>query len=294
MKIAIIGTGRLGGALAIALSRAGLDVVRLVSRDMLKAREIAAAIQRPAIAELRDPVDLHADTIIIATQDDRIESTAARLRSELTSAPVVLHTSGSMSSSALESLREAGCFVGSMHPLVSISDPLLGSSRFRDAYFCIEGDAEAVGRAIEIIAALRGLSFTIAPQNKALYHAAAVTAAGHVTALFSVALEMMAASGVESIHAQAILLPLLQSTVANLQSQTPAAALTGTFARGDRETLLRHLTAFASSSLPWAAVSIYLGLALRSIDLVSGRMQDDEAFDEMRRDILIAKRNCRC
>jgi predicted short-subunit dehydrogenase-like oxidoreductase (DUF2520 family) len=46
-----------------------------------------------------------------------------------------------------------------------------------------------------------------------------------------------------------VLIPLLQSTMANLIKSSPSQALTGTFSRGDVSTVERHLKALAGKQL---------------------------------------------
>ena len=75
------------------------------------------------------------------------------------------------------------------------------------------------------------------PESKALYHAAALTAAGHLTALIDLAMEMLVSCGLNRRAAQEVLMPLVESAVNNLKASPPEKALTGTFARGDLATV---------------------------------------------------------
>ena len=120
-----------------------------------------------------------------------------------------------------------------------------------------------------IVRDLEGKSFSISSANKPLYHAAAVMASGNVTALFDVALEMLADCGLTRRQAQSALLPLLASAVRNLEELDPVRALTGTFARGDLETVKRHLAALKNNK---AALELYRLLGLRSLDLAASRL----------------------
>ena len=100
-----------------------------------------------------------------------------------------------------------------------------------------------------IVRDLGGKSFSIRSEDKPLYHAAAVMSAGNVVALFDVALEMLVQCGLTRPAAQRILLPLIASTVRNLETKDPVDALTGTFSRGDVETVKRHLKALSKTRL---------------------------------------------
>src|SRR5205085_5709383 len=142
-------------------------------------------------------------------RDNEIEKAAAELSEKVGRGSVVFHTSGSKSSTALDALRAVGCSVASMHPLVSVSDPSLGPERFAGAFFCVEGDPKAAALGQEIAIALGGRPFSIDTKFKTLYHAAAVTACGHLVALFDAAVEMMGKTGLSPEKAKEILLPLV-------------------------------------------------------------------------------------
>ena len=51
--------------------------------------------------------------------------------------------------------------------------------------------------------------------------------------VFDAAIEMLSECGIDAKTAQATLLPLIKSTIINLETQAPPRALTGTFARAD-------------------------------------------------------------
>lgn len=179
----------------------------------------------------------------------------------------MLHTSGALSSTVLSPLAEKGIETGSLHPLVSISDPNSGSN-LRGAFFCVEGSRAARRIARQIVRDLGGHSFSIKPQKKPLYHAAAVMASGHVTALFDVAIEVLADCGLSRRRAREVLLPLLKSAVTNLAGMEPELALTGTFARGDVATVERHLVALENQASP-LALATYILLGRRSLALAN-------------------------
>jgi predicted short-subunit dehydrogenase-like oxidoreductase (DUF2520 family) len=276
--VSIIGTGRLGTALAIALAQEGYSISALAARRRESARRAAALRGRlldgstrvlavKELGELRMP-----ELLIIATPDDQIAPVAenvARLDWDSGSKSTVLHTSGALSASILSPLRKKGWSAGSLHPLVSVSEPKAGAQLLRSAFWSVEGDQRAVRLGKAIVRDLDGKSFSISSENKPLYHAAAVMASGNVTALFDVAIEMLAECGLTRRQAQSALLPLLASAVRNLEKMNPAQALTGTFARGDVETVKRHLALLKNNK---AALEMYRLLGLRSLDLAGSRL----------------------
>ena len=237
-----------------------------MSRHMGTSRRAAAAVKSRSLAATIAHLDERnspalrklaaSDLIVIATPDAAIEPVATKLASLVRNEAVaskknrtVLHTSGATSSAVLNPLRLAGFATGSFHPLVSVSDAKSSRAIFHEVYFCVEGEELAVRLARKLVTQLGGRSFTIAPESKPLYHAAAVMTSGHVVALFDLALLMLRKCGLSTRDAQRVLLPLLRSTTTNLEANTPAHALTGPYARRDFETARKHLTALQESGL---------------------------------------------
>jgi predicted short-subunit dehydrogenase-like oxidoreductase (DUF2520 family) len=273
MKTSFIGIGRLGGALALALSKKGYEIETFVTKDLKKALKIAEKISpQPKIISSENLENLSSSEIIfITTQDNHINLVANSLSLVLRSKPFVFHCSGSLSSEeVLESLKKKGCSIGSIHPLVSISDAFLGAERLKNSFFCIEGDTKALEIAKKIVIDLQGNPFSISTSCKALYHASAVMSAGNLLTVFDMAIQMLSTCGLEKQKAQQVLLPLARSVIENLQSQTPDEALTGTFARADFETLQKHIKALKEKKLV-QELEIYLKLGKISLDLVETR-----------------------
>jgi predicted short-subunit dehydrogenase-like oxidoreductase (DUF2520 family) len=286
-SVSVIGAGRLGQALAIALQSSGYPIIALVARRRQKAEKAVALLgeKSPTLALAASQLGKlpSSDLIIIATPDDAIEETAHRLaRSHRGKGRTALHTSGALSSEVLAPLAEAEFQTGSMHPLVSVSDPISGAAALRGGFFCLEGTRRARQLADSLVHDLGGSSFTIKTETKALYHAAAVMASPHLTALFDLATEMLAACGLNQRRAQAVLLPLLESTANNLKFSKPEQALTGTFARGDIATVRKHLRALSGKELAQAR-KVYKLLGLHSLQMAEKSRLDQQLLEKIRK-----------
>jgi predicted short-subunit dehydrogenase-like oxidoreductase (DUF2520 family) len=288
-SVTVIGAGRLGQALAIALKSCQYPILSLVARHRSKAEQAAALIgnggPRPRALTPSEFAKLPVtDLILIATPDDAIEKTAQRLSKLFgnENRATVLHTSGALSSEVLRSMAAVGFETGSIHPLVSISDPAAGAEALRGAFYCLEGTRKAKTMAASLLRDLGGSSFTIKRESKALYHAAAVMASPHLVALFDLATELLVACGVSNIKSQQVLVPLLESTVNNLKNSNARQALTGTFARGDVATVRRHLAALSSKELS-EALEVYKLLGLHSLELAERNNLDPGLLQEIRK-----------
>jgi predicted short-subunit dehydrogenase-like oxidoreductase (DUF2520 family) len=282
--VSIIGTGRLGTALAVALSAQGYTLRSLVARRVESARKAATLARQAATSATHAVTPLDgdiaavaakhigsvppADLFLISVPDDQIAG-VARVLSKLPfhSRPLALHTSGALSSEVLSPLAAQGWSIGSVHPLISVPD---ANAPISGAFWSVEGDTRAVRLAKTLARDLGGTSFSIRTAEKPLYHAAAVMTSGNVTALFDVALEMLVECGLTRQTARRVLQPLLLSTAHNLQTKDPSAALTGTFSRGDVETVKRHLAALKQHDLA-DALELYCLLGKRSLKIAKKR-----------------------
>ena len=290
----------MGTALGLALKAIGYQVEVVVSQKPAHARRAAQAIGGSTLGlsarqlSRLNPTQLdrlsNSSLALIATPDDAIAEVAGQLAMvfkslgprKARSRRIAMHTSGALTAEVLRPLQEAGFATGSLHPLVSISDSRSGAKSFARAFFSVEGDPAAVRLAKSIIRDFGGQAFTIEARHKSLYHAAAVMASPHLVALYDIAREMLARCGFTPSRARQVLLPLMESTIANLSRQNPATALTGTFKRGDVATARRHLAAMKSEGLG-NALAAYQLLGKRSIGLARKAGVKKSELDEIER-----------
>jgi predicted short-subunit dehydrogenase-like oxidoreductase (DUF2520 family) len=209
LNITIIGSGRAGSSFAAALRDAHHHV------DVRHHGELI----------VDGPVDL----VLLCVPDDALVPVAT----ELTVPPftVVAHCAGSRTLDVLAPHER----VGSLHPLVALSNATVGAERLRGATYCVAGD-ELVS---ELVHSLDGRTIVLADEQRAAYHAAACVAANHVVALLGHAERLAAAAGLEL----ADFLPLTQNAIDDVVREGPARALTGPASRGDLVTIDAHLAA---------------------------------------------------
>jgi predicted short-subunit dehydrogenase-like oxidoreductase (DUF2520 family) len=248
---AIVGAGRVGTALALELLRAGYTAREIIfhgkgaGRD--RARRLAALAQaRPtAMAGAR----FDADLIWICVPDRKIASVAARMASRSLSAgaesspgwrgKIVLHSSGVLTSDELGELRKCGSSVASVHPLMTFVPNSLPS--LRHVPFGIEGDPKARRAAAKILKRLGARSFRIGKENKSAYHAWATLLSPLFLSFLVGAENAASGAGLSARQARTNMLPILQQTLMNWVKLGPAQAFSGPIARGDVETVRRHL-----------------------------------------------------
>src|SRR5688500_16669363 len=160
--VSIIGAGRLGTTLAVALASRKYSIRSLVARHRSTARKAAGLLDTDVQSLAAKQLDAlrPADLFLITTPDDQIANVAAQLAGlETNCYPVALHTSGALSAEVLAPLREKGWSIGSIHPLISVSST--EESALRGAFWSVEGDKAALQLGKAVIRDLGGKSFSI-------------------------------------------------------------------------------------------------------------------------------------
>ena len=238
--VGVIGPGRAGVGLALALVQAGYTV-RLHGRRKKAVPKpleltVGAADEPPAwVAQ--------AGVLILAVRDDAISPLAEVLaRAEAVRADqVVLHLSGVLGQEALAPLVPSRAALGSLHPLQTISDPATAPARLEGTWAAVEGMPRAVQAAEGIAQELGMRPFRLSGKQKAIYHAGAVFASNYFVVVEAIAQRLLRHAGLSDTEAWQALRPLVEGTFENLTRQQPKDALTGPVARGDEATIRRHL-----------------------------------------------------
>jgi predicted short-subunit dehydrogenase-like oxidoreductase (DUF2520 family) len=266
----IVGAGLVGTALAACLARVGVPVVGLHGRR--SDRSLAASAASGVLATSGDLPAMVAtsDVLIIAVPDNGVPEVVARLIQEqrLRKHQVLLHTSGSRP--AVELLGGAQPLVagiGTLHPLVAVTEAKTTLDDLSRATFGIEGDPEAVHRARLLVRLVGGRPLALQPETMALYHAGAVIASNYLVALADIARALLVTAGVPEAEALPALTNLMMSAVHNLSEVGLPAALTGPVIRGDSNAVERHLEALATQAPEYLDVYQRLGRAVLRIAL---------------------------
>lgn len=242
--IALIGNGRLGGAIAAAAP---------------PSLELAVAGR----ADL-DQACGRAKVALLCVPDEQIPAAAERVAAHVPPLRFVGHTSGASGAAQLSAAAEAGAETFSMHPLQTVPDP---GSTLAGAPAAISGSTPAALDLARYLAeALDMRPFEVPEEARAAYHAAASIASNFLVALEESAAELLAQAGIE--HGRDLLTPLVLRTAANW-AERGEAALTGPIARGDEETVQRHLRALAETAPELDP--LYEALAERTRTLASRR-----------------------
>jgi predicted short-subunit dehydrogenase-like oxidoreductase (DUF2520 family) len=204
--------------------------------------------------------------------------------------PLVVHTSGVTSISALLPCERAGAITLVFHPLQTFPDPIEGASRFAGAGVAITpghlDPNKARAAAIELADTLEMRPFLLEDDKRPLYHAAATVACNYLVTLEYLANQLFVKAGLPEREALSLFLPLVRATIGNLAARGPVDALTGPLSRGDTTTVAAHIEALASGA-PWM-LAPYRVLGLATLELVAGRHEVDPGVLATLRDLLAA------
>lgn len=222
--VAIVGSGRLGSALARALGATGVLVEGPLGRGAFPQSQIVLLC-------VPDGEISRAAAAIGASGADGSEPAAAGKRR------FIGHVSGA---TPLTALAGAGREAFGLHPLQTFAGGE-GLDAFEGVGCAIAGTTpEALAVARDLAERLGMTPIEISDAERAAYHAAASIASNFLVTLQAAAEELAAGAGIEPADARALLGPLVRSTVDNWIELGAAAALTGPVARGDDATVERQ------------------------------------------------------
>ncbi|HJS41928.1 MAG TPA: Rossmann-like and DUF2520 domain-containing protein [Gemmatimonadales bacterium] len=267
--IGLIGPGRAGVGLALALARTDYSV-RLHGRK----KKVVPPPLTLTVGDGSTPPPWINDTpvVILAVRDDAIKPLAeslARSRA-VDERHVVLHLSGVQGQEALGPLVGTRAALGSLHPLQTIVEPEQAPQRLKGAWAAVEGMPRAVEAGEQLARDVGMRPFRITTKAKAIYHAGAVFASNYLVVVEAVAQRLLRHAGLSDADAWAALRPLVEGTIENLTRYEPREALTGPVVRGDTATIARHL-----ESLTVDDAKLYRALGRAALELAQKQGMDE-------------------
>ncbi len=284
-RIAIVGCGAIGGALAFDLVRAGAALT-LASRSAARCEELAAALGSGVrIADTAPEAVRAAELTLLTVGDGALSGVARELGAAAAeSGPAaMLHTNGSAGLELLAPFEQAGWAVGKLHPLVAVPPGAWRGERFRGAWVATRSNAAGATWVERVLAALgaRSLPLSDDPRASVALHAAAALLSGGVVALWSAALDAARTAGEDpSLTAEAFA-SLAAGNLENARAIGARDALSGPIGRGSVELVRRQLDALAA--VPDAAQAYrVLGRRMLALAVERGSVSDAQR-DELAR-----------
>jgi predicted short-subunit dehydrogenase-like oxidoreductase (DUF2520 family) len=257
LRVGVVGAGRVGTALAVALSRAGhritaASAVSDASRERVRRYLSGTPVIQPAdVAEA-------ADLVLLTVPDDALPGLVRGLVA--TGAPLMgrmlLHASGRHGLAVLEPAVQQGALPLALHPVMTFTGRADDADRLAGICFGVTAPAVLRPAAEVLVMEMGGEPVFIAEADRDLYHAALAGAANHLVTQVVQAEDLLAKAGVGQ---PARMLGPLLSTALDNALRLGDAALTGPVARGDADTVAGHIAALRAEAPE--ALPAYLALA---------------------------------
>jgi predicted short-subunit dehydrogenase-like oxidoreductase (DUF2520 family) len=275
LKVGIIGPGRVGAALGVALTRAGHEVVAVAAVSDLS---VGRAREHFPGVPLTDPAGVveAADLVLLTVPDDALPGLVNGLVTIGAPVPgrLLAHTSGRYGISVLEPATRQGALPLALHPVMTVTGRSDDLQRLRGISYGITTLEQLRPVAEVLVIEMDGEPVFIAEEHRDLYHAALASAANHLVTLVTEACDLLQLAGAGD--PARMLSPLLYAALDNAL-RLGDAGLTGPVARGDAGTVAGHLAALRETAPE--ALAVYVALARLTADraLAAGLLAPPDA-----------------
>src|SRR5256714_3374 len=250
LAVGIVGAGRAGTALGVALARAGHQVVAASAVSDASLRRARANFPAAAIT---DPSQVlrRADLALLTVPDDALPGLVTGLAAtgEPLEGRMRVHASGRYGVSVLEPAVRQGALPLALHPVMTFTGRGDDVDRLRGTSFGVTAPEVLRPAAEALVIEMGGEPVFIAEEHRDLYHAAIAGAANHLITLVAQAMDLLKKAGVA--EPARLLAPLLSASLDNAL-RFGDAGLTGPVARGDAATVAAHVAALEAAVGPSA------------------------------------------
>ncbi|HXZ63954.1 MAG TPA: Rossmann-like and DUF2520 domain-containing protein [Streptosporangiaceae bacterium] len=257
LKVGVVGAGRVGTALAVALRRAGHRIAAASAVSDASRQRVDRLLPGTPVRQPAEVVGA-ADLVLLTVPDDALPGLVRGLAA--TGAPLagrlVAHASGRHGLAVLDSAVERGALPLALHPVMTFTGRPDDADRLVGICFGVTAPAVLRPAAEVLVMEMGGEPVFIAEADRDLYHAALAGAANHLVTQVVQAEELLARAGVG--QPARMLGPLLSAALDNAL-RLGDAALTGPVARGDADTVAGHVAALRTEAPE--ALPAYLALA---------------------------------
>jgi predicted short-subunit dehydrogenase-like oxidoreductase (DUF2520 family) len=277
-RVAVIGPGRVGTALALALPWPKYEVTAVAGRSQ---KALDAFTARLFSAEIRPLAEVatDADLVLVCVTDDAISHVVRTIANAggVRQSSRWVHTSAGYGTEVVKPAQLAGAAVAACHPAMTFPDPDRGLRRLPGASWAVTVDSEAdLAWARVLVTDLQGSPMVLPGHARTRYQAALAMGSNATVAVVALARELLLGAGIDDPNV--FLGPLVTASAAGAADRG-AQALTGPVRRGDADMVRRHLdelrTVCPENVEPYIAVS---RLMLRYARLAG---LDDEAADRV-------------
>jgi predicted short-subunit dehydrogenase-like oxidoreductase (DUF2520 family) len=244
LTINIIGAGLVGQVLgAFIAMNSSNKILGVLNRSIDSARE---AIKIIGQGEAVDTINhLHpADIFFITTPDDSIQDLCNQLAKTdaLRSGAIVIHCSGILTTSALDSAKLKGCHIARIHPIKHITSVKKAIQTFTGTNCVFEGSEAAYHTLSKLFTTIGVKLLYMQPQYDYQYHTACVFSTTFHQLIVAAAAMLYESCGIIRVEAMALAKELAISSLNYINSPDSYSNLVeGPIKRLDTDTLSKNL-----------------------------------------------------
>lgn len=227
IQVSVIGSGNVAYHLLKAFGKnEQVEVIQVFARN----KNVLQGLLRPEQIISDWSLLKKADVIIIAVSDNAIAEVSSQIPFNN---QLVVHTSGSVNMTALDSKNRRGVF----YPLQTFSKAK--AIDYQSVPICLEAEQTEDFQTLEKLAkSIATYTYKVDSLQRQALHVAAVYVSNFVNHLYQIGHEICE----ENQLPFDILKPLIQETAQKTLTLTPAEAQTGPARRNDTETINKHLS----------------------------------------------------
>ncbi len=268
MTVTIIGTGKVAFHLGKRFVEKGIYVQQIIGRNADKAAWLASILNTHFETDF-NKINTDSDVYIIAVSDAAIPSVAEQL-AQILDNQLVVHTSGSIPSTALQSYFKN---YGSFYPLQTFS--LESQPDFDNIPIFINATPPFQENPKgQYLAVLKDLGekisnkiYELEDEKRIVIHIAAVFVNNFTNQLYKMAYDILEKENLSFD----VLKPLIQETVNKIHHYAPSDMQTGPAKRGDTITIQKHLDYLNKNAPPqyFELYKMFTDLVQRNSDSAS-------------------------
>ncbi len=228
MKLGIIGTGRVGGSLALYFKEKNINFCWWTLNDR-KRENLKTIIGNPFFSP--EEVFENSELTFICIKDDEIANFVQSLKPN--KAGKSIHVSGSLGLDVLEPLKRKGFETGSFHPIQTF--PIMNPDYLRNIYASFLGE-DNIYEFLKSIFKDDIEILRVDENQKFLIHLSSTISSNFILFLLRWS-EKILKNGDFKLN---ILFPLIENTITNVKKEGTHKSLTGPAKRRDFDTLAKH------------------------------------------------------
>ena len=225
----ILGAGNVATHLSRHFFSRGHSIELVYSRTLEHAEQLAGEVGARS-TDRREEVPPEADIFLVCLPDGEVAAHSEKLSGRK---GIWVHTAGALPMNVFAPFHRE---FGVLYPLQTLTKERQIS--MQQVPMLVEGSSKTVTDTLKVLASdISDEVREVDTQTRLVIHLAAVFASNFSNHMVGIAEELLRKEG-ESYR---LLLPLLHETIHKLEAMEPVRAQTGPAARGDEETILKHL-----------------------------------------------------